>query len=305
MFVSIIVITYNSDDYVFQTLESIKNQSCKNFEVLVCDDGSSDKTVKICETWSLENQNVSVRILADGVNRGIPGNCNKGIIASKGTWIKLIAGDDLLHKDCLLKLKEEYEKTNLSLYVGKFKTFKTVANKNKYLSTFPQNKDLSFFQKSAEQQLQRLLTDSFNFAPAVFIAKSLFEKYGLFDERFKLLEDLPYWIKLTENGIKFNLIDDLVVYYRTQHESTVFAGEKFYNVRFMKGLFEFRKEVVYKKVPKSNLIFYQAEFMERLNFWVITKIFRNKKNKLSKVVGKIILFPTFKRLLSINRTKNN
>src|SRR5450759_2313112 len=96
--VSIIVVTYNSSKYVLETLESAKAQTYQNIELVVSDDCSTDDTVEICRKWIEENNDRFVRttLVTSPENKGIPANCNRGIKASKGEWIKLIAGDDLL-----------------------------------------------------------------------------------------------------------------------------------------------------------------------------------------------------------------
>ena len=56
--ISIVVVTFNSEKYVLETLESIKSQNYKGaMELIVSDDGSSDDTVSICEKWILSNSN--------------------------------------------------------------------------------------------------------------------------------------------------------------------------------------------------------------------------------------------------------
>jgi alpha-1,3-rhamnosyltransferase len=54
--VSIVVITYNSSDYVLETLESAKDQTYKNIELIISDDCSTDNTVEICKNWLEENK---------------------------------------------------------------------------------------------------------------------------------------------------------------------------------------------------------------------------------------------------------
>ena len=53
--VSVVVITYNSADYVLETLESIKKQTYKNIELIITDDKSKDNTIEICNKWLDEN----------------------------------------------------------------------------------------------------------------------------------------------------------------------------------------------------------------------------------------------------------
>lgn len=239
----------------------------------------------------------SAQIITSPANTGIPANANRGIRAAKGNWIKLIAGDDILTPACLQLLFEKTQQSHGKVFVGKFVKFVTENDTKIETGIFPTLKEQEFFHKTAPQQLQQLLMSSFNFAPAAFIKKELFENIGYFDEQYRLLEDIPYWIRLTEKGIRFELLDGVVVWYRTNHASTVFAGERFYNTAFMDCLLQFRRQEVYPRVPKSNFIFYQAEFQERLNYQIITKYFGNKKNILSFLVSKIILFPTLKRFL--------
>ena len=96
--VSIIVITYNSSKYVLETLESAKAQTYPNIELIVSDDCSTDDTVEICRNWMEENKERFVRteLITVGENTGVAINCNRGLYAAKGEWLKYIAGDDIL-----------------------------------------------------------------------------------------------------------------------------------------------------------------------------------------------------------------
>ncbi|HYH15160.1 MAG TPA: glycosyltransferase family A protein, partial [Flavisolibacter sp.] len=99
--VSIIVITFNSEKYIAETLESIKEQTYNTIELIISDDHSNDETIEICESWLKENSDRFVRtqIVLSETNTGIAHNCNRGILASRGEWIKVIAGDDALEPD--------------------------------------------------------------------------------------------------------------------------------------------------------------------------------------------------------------
>ena len=103
--VSIIVITYNSSKYVLETLESAKAQTYQNIELIVSDDCSTDDTVEVCKKWIAKNTErfVKVEIITAHENTGIPKNCNRGVYESRGEWVKLIAGDDILLSTCIQK----------------------------------------------------------------------------------------------------------------------------------------------------------------------------------------------------------
>ena len=101
--VSIIVVTYNSSKYILETLESAKDQTYKNIELIVTDDSSKDNTVELCKEWMQKNSARFVRteVITVPQNSGIAANCNRGVNAAEGTWVKFIAGDDILTVDCV------------------------------------------------------------------------------------------------------------------------------------------------------------------------------------------------------------
>ena len=103
MLVSVVVITYNSEKYVIETLESIYAQTHKDLELIISDDHSTDNTVGICRQWcNLHKERFSdVEIIESAVNTGIAPNANRGYSLARGEWIKGIAGDDLLMPDCI------------------------------------------------------------------------------------------------------------------------------------------------------------------------------------------------------------
>ena len=77
--VSIVVITYNSAEYVLETLESAKIQTYQNIELIVSDDCSKDDTVRICREWLEQNGERFVRtdLVMSNKNTGVPANCNR------------------------------------------------------------------------------------------------------------------------------------------------------------------------------------------------------------------------------------
>ena len=118
--VSICVITYNSSKYVIETLESAKNQSYPNIELVITDDGSTDNTADVCKKWVAENRQFFKNVveLYNPSNSGVSANCNKGISVCNGEWIKLIAGDDILLIDCIKTYVEFVESTADVMWVG-------------------------------------------------------------------------------------------------------------------------------------------------------------------------------------------
>lgn len=219
--VSIIVITYNSSKYVLETLESAKAQTYQNIELIISDDGSQDETVKLCEKWLAENKDrfIDSQLITVKKNTGIPANCNRGVKAAKGEWVKLIAGDDVLTCEAISFFVNYFsERPNAKLIQGLCKTF--AYDINDYKQVIPGKSNYYFFRKDAYHQFDLMLKNNFIIAPGTFIKRELILKIGGFDEEFKSMEDFPFWLKVLQNGSKFYLMEKHVVFYR-KHENAV------------------------------------------------------------------------------------
>jgi glycosyltransferase involved in cell wall biosynthesis len=250
--VSVAVITYNSSEYVLETLESIKEQTYQNIELIVSDDASTDNTVELCKEWVENNKArfVRTKILTVFQNTGISANCNRAVRACNGEWIKVIAGDDALFPDAIEKVIDflvqnpqiSVLETNSSYYQGRFE------EKNRVEHWAP---PLWFFCEkiTAQQQFRELLINGFLHAPSMFYKKDVFDKVGLFDERFKLIEDRPFWIKITKAGYKIYRFDVLTVKYRL-HSKSVFSFKKeelLFN-DFYKVMYDMYKIIIFPEV---------------------------------------------------------
>lgn len=238
--VSIVVITYNSSKYVLETLESAKEQTYKNIELIVSDDCSVDNTVEICKEWAEKNKDkfVRIKIVTASQNRGIPANCNRGLKNSIGEWLKIIAGDDILATDCIESFVNYTNKNSeAKIVVSKSQFFNFIFKESNYSHVDNIGDDVFFSSKTkADDQYNIFLRRNPVHGPSVFINRKIVEDVGGFDERFQYIEDHPLWIKLTHAGYKFYFMNKITVFYRV-HDSSVFAsiGEnKIYNTFYLK-----------------------------------------------------------------------
>ena len=94
--VSVIVAAYNIQDYIVKCLESIENQTYKNLEVIIVDDGSSDNTGKLADEFA-ENDNRFTVIHKENV--GVSSARNRGIDIASGDFIGFVDGDDTIEVD--------------------------------------------------------------------------------------------------------------------------------------------------------------------------------------------------------------
>ncbi|GAB3560703.1 hypothetical protein GCM10027405_10920 [Arthrobacter alkaliphilus] len=92
---SILVISYNQQDLIFETVESCLGQTYKNIQIVVSDDGSSDRTPEILRELK-ERYPERIKLVLNPKNSGITANCNIGLAACDGEFVALMGGDDLL-----------------------------------------------------------------------------------------------------------------------------------------------------------------------------------------------------------------
>lgn len=217
--VSIIVITYNSAKYVLQTLESAKAQSYQNIELIVSDDCSTDDTVELCRQWIEEHKDrfVRTKIINIEKNTGIPANCNRGVQASGGNWIKIIAGDDILLKDCIYN-NVQYILNNPGTHIVLSNVDVFYSGKKSHITVNSEN--IPVLNKCTTPKLQKkwLLLEYFGKSPSFFINEEIF-KTITFDEEYRLLEDYPFAINVVNHGFSFSYLNKSTVKYRIHNDS--------------------------------------------------------------------------------------
>lgn len=101
-FISIIVPVYNSEMYLQQCIESIINQSETDYELLLIDDGSTDRSGKLCDKYSNNNDKVKV---VHTKNRGVSSARNLGLRMARGDWIFFLDSDDVMENDILKEIR--------------------------------------------------------------------------------------------------------------------------------------------------------------------------------------------------------
>lgn len=222
--VSIIVITYNSAKYVLETLESAKVQTYKNIELIISDDCSADNTVELCQAWLKINKDRFVRaiLLTAEKNTGITSNCNRGLYAARGGWIKLIAGDDTLEPNCIFTYVDHINKNpNIKVFHSRHTAYlDTFSETNKQIVSLPQKVVISRLVSNINDQKKIILLNNYISAPSVLICRDVLIEIGGFDEDIQMVEDWPLWMKLSNGNYYVKFIDFFSCKYRI-HSSAI------------------------------------------------------------------------------------
>lgn len=269
--VTIIVITYNSENYVLETLESTLIQSHQNLELIISDDGSNDRTKAICQNWLSKHSKRFFRteFVTTEVNTGIPANCNRGLSKATGEWIKLIAGDDILLPNCVTDLLDFAKKNGYKQVVSEIISLE---GSKQYHNTYYKNERELFFKLNVKEKYQYYLAYPFPInACSLLFEKELIENFAPFDEDFRILEDLPFFFTLLKNGIDIGCLKKATVLYRVHSNSLTGSV----NIEFFKTLHEcylkYRKPFLPGDIKGRLLKFFIKKHFQR-------QIYHNNKN---------------------------
>ncbi|WP_349847432.1 glycosyltransferase family 2 protein [Bacteroides cellulosilyticus] len=306
--VSIVVITYNSAKYVLETLESAKQQTYCNIELIITDDCSTDNTVDLCDQWLETNKKnfVNVQLLIGTENVGIPANLNKGIKIAHGEWIKSIAGDDILHEDCICNFIKEYKGNSLVVIGNSFNFYLDNKCKKIYSKyTLPFAYIKPFFYLNSSQQYQRILERCFINAPAAIVKRELYDKIGYYDENYRMMEDWPFWVKCTRAGFKIDYLSITMSYYRVSHDSISKLTNTFYNERFYEDRLNFIKTECNPNISIFNILYWEDYYIQLFIHYVLYNLFKNRRTPLSIFVLKLIKCFSLKEIWLYERRRRH
>ena len=214
--VSIFVLTYNSSKTVLETLDSIRDLTYPNKELIVSDDASKDDTVAVCAKWLSANESRFKRVqhLTVEKNTGTTQNFHRAATACKGEWLKGIAGDDALYPESISNLMDFCAAhPDARMVLGNAGRFDTVLDDAHF--TGVNGPDLSVIKVStAKQQYDILLCWACIDAPAVFYHRSVFEDPDLQNCGYGVLEDYPLYLRFTKLGHYIYYCNTMVCKYR-------------------------------------------------------------------------------------------
>lgn len=303
--ISVIVPVYNVDKYLDRCLNSIVNQTLKDMEIIIIDDGSTDGCPSICDRWSKKDARIRV---VHKQNAGLGMARNSGLDIATGEYVIFCDSDDKVDKKMYESLYEATENCNYDVVYSGF----NVEQKNGHWLTNNDFSEVRTFDASQSELLalsfigETNITNGHRFVMSCNVAlyrRSLLEKFHIrqMSEREVVSEDLIFQLQVALHINKVKFIPQCFYYYYMNGGSLThtFKESKF------PCTFRIRKEML-RVMPKSeyNLERIDAEFYSRIRSLISQLVcesnesFRSKYRILSKLCQ---YFTTIK--LNENRIK--
>ena len=217
--VSVIVPVYNAENYLAECIESVQTQGYMNYELLLVDDGSTDKSAIICDDYASKNPKI---VVVHKVNGGVSSARNTGIDLSTGQYVMFLDADDYLVPGSLRVLIEAAEKFEADIVGG-------LTVDNSYL--WKGDSDFIIW-RSTEGIEQSLKDNPFTYAAWAKIYRKEVIGNTRFCEEFKINEDSLFVFEVLCKQPKFIGLKDEIYGYRNNVDSASHAkfSEKYFDV---------------------------------------------------------------------------
>lgn len=218
--VSVVIPTFNCATYLAECIRSVLNQTYKNIEIIVVDDGSTDNTQEIIECFHGQIIYLYKR------NGGVSSARNAGILKASGDYLALIDADDLWVPEKIAEQVEYLERRqNLAMVVT---DVQYIDENGSPLELFQRRSIIPYDGLVLEYIFQR----PFLFPSSLLIRKEVINNVGFFDERLKTAEDIDVFLRIANNyGI--GLIEKPLLKYRKLNNSLSTGLDGYKNILFV------------------------------------------------------------------------
>ncbi len=239
--ISVVMPVYNSEKYIGEAIESVLQQSFRNFEFIIVDDASTDTGTKIIKKYAHKDKRI--KILYNKKNLGIAETRNKGILKAKGKYIATQDSDDISTPNRFETQFKYLEKNPKVGVVGS------------YIKIFSKDKKSTSIRKYPEKDkdLRKIIFFVCPIAqPTSMIRREVFEKVGLYDKKYPPAEDLDLWFRI---GTEYELanIPKVLLRYRESLFSATNSKTRLMEKLSLKIRFKNWKNPKYHFSPKAFL----------------------------------------------------
>lgn len=222
--VSVICMSYNHENYVVQSLNSVLNQTYKNIQLIITDDASTDDSRRVINDW-LENHS-DIIFIYNNSNSGNTKTFNKALKFAKGEYIIDLAADDILLKDCIEKQLSTFlnsEKKKLGIVYGNAELISENNTHIRYYYEVNAEKRTLKTPASGNIYLAMLSQSSMICSVSSMVKREVLEQLNGYNENLAY-EDLDLWIRASRL-YNFEFIDRILVQKRELENS---LGSQFY-----------------------------------------------------------------------------
>jgi glycosyltransferase involved in cell wall biosynthesis len=216
VFFSVVTVCFNSDKTLTDTFDSVLSQSYSDFEYIVIDGQSTDKSVEIIKIYQkkFHARGIGFRYVSEP-DSGIYSAFNKGILMSSGNFIAILNSDDVFKSEVLSRAHSIISSNaSFEIFHGE-------------IELIDRDKKCKPIVKTPIVSVSRLFWIEMSiYHPTLFISRRLYSKY-IYDESFKIVADYKFVMRLLLDGHQFFNFNFIVVQMRLGGASSLFLPRIF------------------------------------------------------------------------------
>lgn len=295
--ISIVIPIYNAEKYLEECLNSIKNQTYKNFEVIMVNDGSKDDSETICMNFLRSDSRFRYLKKENG---GVSSARNVGLDNVEGDYITFIDADDWVDENHLEILIDGIIKNNCEVAISSYMRF--INTRETYLINIYSNQEkylLNYGKMNREKFLTELpklisINNSFNCAVSKLFSRRLVEDIR-FDSNIIYAEDLDFYFKLYLKANNFIFINAETYIYRQHDESTTSGFSQIHAEQELSVFKKMYETALILGIPTVNyvrklqtLIDFRNDFLENKELLAEYKQFLSDAREIQTYPQKLI-----------------
>lgn len=248
--ISVIIPVFNAQKYLLESIGSVLNQTLKEIEIIVINDGSTDQTLEILESISIKDSRL---IILNQKNSGQAIASNKALEIAKGEYIKYFDADDLMNETHLESMYLKIVNKGDVLVSCKWARFYNDEIINARFIPCSTWKNLN-----SVDWLTNAMSEKYDMMPLWLwlIPKKLLLNLGGWDERLTLNNDFEFSIRILTNARFVYFEEDAIIFYRSGHSNTLSSikSEKLYEQAFLSAKLGCNQLLKISKDSKMKLL---------------------------------------------------
>ncbi len=250
--ISVVMPAHNASKHIPIAIESILNQTFKDFEFLIVNDNSSDKTASIVKKYARKDSRI--RLLNNSKRLDIAGSLNKGIENAKSNIIARMDADDISYPNRFELQYKLIQRSRKIAAVGSNIILIDSSENVIGLRNYPQS----------SEKLKKCLFKYSPFAhPVVMFRKDIFEKVGKYNPKYSPTEDLDLWFRLGKEN-EFRSIPRPLLKYRLSEKSSSHKMIKDLEIL----VFRIRMDAIFKHGYRPSLFDLAYNLFQFTTLWV-------------------------------------
>lgn len=292
--ISVVLPVYNCEKYIDRCIDSIINQTYKNFEIILVNDGSTDNSLNLLKKYKKKDKRI---ILIDKKNEGVSVARNIAIDRSSGDYITFVDADDYLEKDALETMINLIKKEKVDILRT---TYYKIKNDSIKFEKIIYNGKIKLTPLNKEKIIESILNQSLHcYLWILLIKRDVIIKNNIFFEKeLYVHQDIDYYLSLIINSKTIYFSDKLTYYY-------------VYNESGSKNLENARRNIIsninlsYILVEKLGYNYYNLINILSLNliFMYFSPLYKNNKEEFKQIYNMLLNDNRFNKIVK-NLDKN-